>query len=61
MFSDHGFAAEVPVLGGPAEVIEAFEKLFGGAAALRGTFKRLVEQMRVGSGLDDLKWAQDHW
>jgi hypothetical protein len=48
------------VLGGPADVIEAFEKRFGGAEALRRTFTEYVEQMRVGSGLDDLKWAQDH-
>jgi hypothetical protein len=48
------------VLGGPADVIEAFEKRFGGAEALRRTFTEYVDQMRVGSGLDDLKWAQDH-
>ena len=48
------------VLGGSPEVIELFEKRFGGAEALRGTFTDFVDQMRVGTGLDDLKWAQDY-
>ena len=48
------------VLGGSPEVIEKFEKRFGGAEALRRTFTDYVDQMRVGSGIEDLKWAQDY-
>jgi len=48
------------VIGGPPEVIERFEKRFGGAEALREKFDNYVAQMRVGSGLEDLKWAQDY-
>jgi hypothetical protein len=48
------------VVGGSAETIEKFEKRFGGAEALRRTFTDFVDQMRVGSGLEDLKWAQDY-
>jgi hypothetical protein len=48
------------VLGAPAEVIELFEKRFGGAETLQRTFTEYVDQMRVGAGLDDLKWARDH-
>jgi hypothetical protein len=48
------------VIGGPPEVIERFEKRFGGADGLRRTFGDYVDQMRVGNGIDDLKWAQDH-
>jgi hypothetical protein len=48
------------VIGGSPEVIEKFEKRFGGAEALRRTFSDFVDQMRVGSGLEDLKWAQDY-
>ena len=48
------------VLGGPPEVIERFEKRFGGATALREKFDDYVAQMRVGNGIDDLRWAQDY-
>jgi len=48
------------VIGGPPEVIEKFEKRFGGADALRETFGNYVAQMRVGSGLEDVKWAEDY-
>jgi len=48
------------VIGGSAEIIEKFEKRFGGAEALKRTFLDFVDQMRVGSGLEDLKWAQDY-
>jgi hypothetical protein len=48
------------VLGGPPEVIERFEKRFGGAAALREKFDNYVAQMRVGNGIEDVKWAQDY-
>jgi hypothetical protein len=48
------------VLGGSSDVIDKFEKRFGGADTLRQTFTNYVDQMRVGSGLEDVKWAQDH-
>jgi len=48
------------VIGGPPEVIERFEKRFGGAEALQETFGNYVAQMRVGAGIDDVKWAQDY-
>jgi hypothetical protein len=47
------------VLGGPSEIIEKFEKRFGGATALKRTFLAFVDEMRVGAGLEDLKWARD--
>jgi hypothetical protein len=48
------------VIGGPPEVIERFEKRFGGAETLRENFASFVAQMRVGAGIEDVKWAQDH-
>ena len=48
------------VLGASPDVIEKFEKRFGGADALRQTFSGYVDKMRVGTGIDDLKWAQDY-
>jgi hypothetical protein len=48
------------VIGGPPEVIEKFEKRFGGADALRVNFGSYVAQMRVGAGIEDVKWAQDY-
>ena len=48
------------VIGGPPEVIERFEKRFGGATALREKFDDYVVQMRVGNGIEDLRWAQDY-
>lgn len=48
------------VLGAPPEVIDLFEKRFGGAETLRHTVTEYVEQMRVGSGLEDLRWAKDY-
>jgi hypothetical protein len=48
------------VIGGSPDVVEKFEKRFGGAEALRGTFTEFVDQMRVGSGIEDLRWAQDN-
>jgi hypothetical protein len=48
------------VIGGPPEVIERFEKRFGGATALREKFDDYVAQMRVGNGIEDLRWAQDY-
>ena len=48
------------VIGGSPEVIELFEKRFGGAESLKRTFTDYVDQMRVGAGIEDLKWAQDY-
>ena len=48
------------VIGGAPEVIEVFERRFGGPEALRQTFENYVAQMRVGAGIDDLRWAQDY-
>ncbi len=48
------------VLGAPPEIIEKFEKRFGGAEALQNTFTNFVAQLRVGSGMEDVKWAQDY-
>lgn len=48
------------VIGGTAELIEKFEKRFGGAEAVKRTFLDFVDQRRVGSGLEDLKWARDY-
>ncbi len=48
------------VLGGAPDVIAKFEQRFGGAAAMRQTFEEFVTQMRIGSGLEDARWAQDY-
>ena len=48
------------VIGGPPEVITKLEARFGGAEALQQTFANFVDQMRFGSGLEDVKWAQDY-
>ena len=48
------------VLGGSSDVIDKFEKRFGGAEALRQTFSSYVDQMRIGNGIEDVKWAQDY-
>ena len=48
------------VLGAAPDVIELFEKRFGGAESLKRTVTDYVDQMRVGTGLEDLKWAQDY-
>jgi hypothetical protein len=48
------------VVGGSPEIIEKFEKRLGGPEALRRTFSDFVDQMRIGSGLEDHKWAQDY-
>jgi hypothetical protein len=48
------------VIGAPPEIIEKFEKRFGGAEALQRNFASYVDQMRVGAGIEDVKWAQDY-
>ena len=48
------------VLGAPPEIVEKFEKRFGGAEALQATFSNFIGQLRIGSGMEDVKWAQDY-
>ena len=48
------------VLGAPSEIIEKFEKRFGGAEVLQKNFTEFVAQLRFGSGMEDVKWAQDY-
>ena len=48
------------VLGSPPEIIDKFDNRFGGADAMRSIFAGYVDQMRLGSGLEDVKWAQDY-
>jgi hypothetical protein len=48
------------VIGAPPEIIEKFEKRFGGAETLQRNFSNYVDQMRIGAGIEDVKWAQDH-
>ena len=48
------------VLGAPPEIIEKFEKRFGGAEALQRNFTNYVGEMRIGAGIEDVKWAQDY-
>jgi hypothetical protein len=48
------------VIGAPPEIIEKFERRFGGAEALQQNFANYVGQMRFGAGIDDVRWAQDY-
>ena len=48
------------VIGAPPEVIEKFEKRFGGAEAVQRKFADFVDQLHFGSGMEDVKWAQDY-
>lgn len=48
------------VIGGSPELIDRFEQRFGGPEAVRRTFSDFVDQMRIGTGLEDLKWARDY-
>jgi hypothetical protein len=48
------------VLGGTPDIIAQFEHRFGGRDALRQTFASYVDQLRLGAGIEDVKWAQDH-
>jgi hypothetical protein len=48
------------VLGAPPEIIEKFEKRFGGPEALQRNFTNYVGEMRIGAGIEDVKWAQDY-
>jgi hypothetical protein len=48
------------VLGAPPEIIEKFEKRFGGAETLQRNFSNFIDQMRIGSSIEDVRWAQDY-
>jgi hypothetical protein len=48
------------VLGAPPEVIEKFEKRFGGAETLQRNFSNFIDQMRIGSSIEDVRWAQEY-
>jgi hypothetical protein len=60
VFLIHDSRMEYSVLGATPEIVAQFEKRFGGAETLQQTFSNYVNQMRIGSGLDDVKWAQDY-
>jgi hypothetical protein len=60
VFLIHDSQLRYSVLGANPDVITQFEKRFGGAEALQQTFANYVDQMRIGTGLDDVKWAQDY-
>jgi hypothetical protein len=60
VFLIHDSRMNYSVFGAAAEVVGQFETRFGGAEALQNTFSNYVNQMRVGSGIDDVKWAQDY-
>jgi hypothetical protein len=59
-FLIHDAQLKYSVLGANSDVIAQFEKRFGGAEALQTTFSNYVDQMRLGAGIDDVKWAQDY-
>ena len=48
------------VLGAPPEIIEKFEKRFGGAEGLQRNFSNFIDQMRIGSSIEDVRWAQEY-
>jgi len=48
------------VVGAPPEIVEKFEKRFGGSETLKLNFSNFVGQLRFGSGMEDVKWAQDY-
>jgi hypothetical protein len=60
VFLIHDSQMRYSVLGANPDVITQFEKRFGGAQALQRTFGSYVDQMRIGSGIEDVKWAQDY-
>jgi hypothetical protein len=60
VFLIHDSRMNYSVLGAAPEIVDQFETRFGGAEALQTTFSNYVNQMRVGSGIDDVKWAQDY-
>jgi hypothetical protein len=60
VFLIHDAQMGYSVIGAPPEVIEKFEQRFGGADGLRRTFADYVDQLRLGTGIEDVKWAQDY-
>ena len=60
VFLIHDSRMNYSVFGAAPEVVSQFETRFGGAEALQTTFSNYVDQMRVGAGIDDVKWAQDY-
>jgi hypothetical protein len=60
VFLIHDSQMGYSVLGANPDVITQFEKRFGGAEALQQSFSNYVDQMRIGTGIDDVKWAQDY-
>jgi hypothetical protein len=60
VFLVHDSRVRYSVIGANPDVIVQFEKRFGGAEALRRTFTGYVDEMRIGSGLEDVKWARDY-
>jgi hypothetical protein len=60
VFLIHDSRMNYSVFGAAPEVVAQFETRFGGAEALQTTFSNYVDQMRVGAGIDDVKWAQDY-
>jgi hypothetical protein len=60
VFLIHDSRMNYSVFGAAPEIVAQFETRFGGAEALQTTFSNYVNQMRVGSGIDDVKWAQDY-
>jgi hypothetical protein len=60
VFLIHDSRMRYSVIGANPDVIAQFEKRFGGATMLQQTFVGYVDRMRIGSGIDDVKWAQDY-
>jgi len=60
VFLIHDSQLRYSVFGASPDVVTLFEKRFGGAEALQQTFTSYLDQMRIGSGIDDVKWAQDY-
>ena len=60
LFLVHDSQMRYSVIGANPDTIAQFEKRFGGADALRQSFSDYVDQMRIGTGIDDVKWARDY-
>jgi len=60
VFLIHDSQLRYSVLGANPDVISQFETRFGGADALQRTFAGYVDQMLIGTGIDDVRWAQDY-
>jgi hypothetical protein len=60
VFLIHDSQLRYSVLGANPDIIAQFEQRFGGADALRQTFTDYVGQLRIGAGIEDVKWAEDY-